>query len=95
MAHKYLTEEAARKLKPGDKLKVGWDDFNRGKETCFVIGETKKAGPQALYIELETREKGEEPFRWVIYSFAGPHRDGTRESIMCKGSGCERIKITK
>ena len=94
--HYYLTEERARKLKVGDAIKVGWDDFNEGKEEALVYGEVRDGGPQPFYLELERpATKNRKAFRWVVYSFAGPHRDGTTNPIMCKGSGAERLYITK
>lgn len=90
--HRYLTEVRARALKPGDQIKIGYDDFNKGKDEVTVISVHTEEHPPSFRLELESRATAKRcATRWYSYLFLGQHRDGTTTPIMCRGSGAERI----
>ena len=99
--HNYLTAEIAKSLKPGDKLKLGYDDFNRAKFT-FTMHGTKQEDcllqgrlPGFHIFGLAEFDDGGESFVMEFYEFHGPHRSEGMAPIMCSGSGAERVYIIK
>jgi hypothetical protein len=92
--HRYLTPEMARQLKPGQVLKLGYDDFNKASFTYTHKSASTADSPFGERLEITgTFDYGEgDPFEGVLYecSVRSPG-----QPVMCSGSGSERIFIRK
>lgn len=89
---KYFTEAMARALKPGDRLNLRYDDFNQGEfQFVFEKLEERTTGPCPVRILGYAWYPGdEEPLEMEFYCY-DHHRDGSKASVVCRGSGAERL----